>query len=555
MNENMVNEKSYENAGQQSGKNPSEVRYEREDARNPIMRNSTPYFLGMALIYSLCFAFAFYRNFIGITYPLITAVTLGICILFLRKNEISWRKPNWWYLAGSILLGISTIFTTKGFVIFFNTMGILLLITVFMVRQVYCDREWNFGQYLCNLLFFYLCMIPEVASPFIHLGNYLKKCKKEEKQKNKNLKYILFGILIGLPMVLIVIELLSSADQIFSKLIGTAFHKFRSQIVFSPNLFLVIFLLLLGFFGIYSFLSALTLNNMPEWKQKKEKKNPVTAITFLSMVTVVYLIFCVIQMIFLFTGGKLLPEGYTYAAYARQGFFQLLFVCIFNFVLVLLCLSIFQVSKVLKVFLLIFSGCTYVMIFSSAYRMLLYIDAYHLSFLRVLVLWFLGMLVFLMVGVIAAIIKKKFYLFRYCMVVITVCYLVFSFGRVDALVASYNISHLKEDISYEDVEYLTNLSMDVAPALSQYHFEHTCMKKDFESDNYYFRRNQYYENSYRDYYQVEGRELQLYFRECRRCRLDWEFQKVLDATEDMGVRTFHISKYQARKAAEAYFNH
>lgn len=554
MNENM----KYENGGQQEKrdeKNPLGIRYERKDARNPIMKKYTPYFLEITLIYGLCFVFAFYRNFIGITYPLITAATLLVCILFLRKNEISWKKSNWWYLAGTILLGISTIFTTKGFVIFFNTIGILLLITVFMLRQVYNEREWNFGQYLFNLLFFYLCMIPEAAAPFIHLGNYVKKYKKEEKQKNKNLKYILLGILIGLPMMLIVIELLSSADQIFSKFIGTAFHKFVSQIVFSPNLFLVVFLFLLGFFGIYSFLSALTLNNMPEWKQKKEKRNPVTAVTFLSMMTAVYLIFCGIQLIFLFTGGRLLPKGYTYAAYARQGFFQLLFVCIFNFILVLLCLSIFQMSKVLKIFLLIFSGCTYIMIFSSAYRMMLYIDAYHLSFLRVLVLWFLVMLVFLMAGVIAAVGKGTFNLFRYCMAVITVCYLVFSFGKVDRLVASYNISHLKEDISYEDIEYLTNLSLDAAPALSQYHFEHTCMKKDFGSDNYYFRRNQYYANSYRDYYSEKRKELQLYFKECRRCRLDWEFQKVLDATEDMGVRTFHISKYQARKAAEEYFSH
>lgn len=64
-------------------------------------------------------------------------------------------------------------------------------------------------------------------------------------------------------------------------------------------------------------------------EEKKSRKNPVIAITFLSMITAVYLIFCVIQAVFLFTGGRLLPEGYTYSEYAHQGFFQLLFcVCL-----------------------------------------------------------------------------------------------------------------------------------------------------------------------------------------------------------------------------------
>ena len=105
--------------------------------------------------------------------------------------------------------------------------------------------------------------------------------------------------------------MLSSADQIFSRVVGRLFYQLWSQIVFSPNVFIVILLLILGFFGIYSFLSALTLNNMPEWKADWKRKNPIIAITFLSMVLAVYLIFCGIQVIFLLTGGMLLPEGYT----------------------------------------------------------------------------------------------------------------------------------------------------------------------------------------------------------------------------------------------------
>ncbi len=528
---------------------PEETLYREPEQKsiNPIMRNHVPYFMGISLLYAVCFTIAFYKNFIGITFPIITAITLAVCCLFLKKNEISWNKSNWWYVAGSLLLGVSTVLTANEFVIFFNTLGILLLITVFMIRQVYDDKGWNLGQYICNLLFLYLCMVPEIASPFIHFANYINKYKKEEK-KNKNVKYILIGILIGLPILLIVIELLSSADQIFSRLVGRAFHSLWSQIVFSPNLFLVILLIILGFFGIYCFLSALTQNNMPEWKKKENRKNPVIAITFLSMITAVYLLFCGIQAIFLFTGGKLLPQGYTYSEYARQGFFQLLFLCIFNLILVVICLSVFQKSRWLKTLLLIFSGCTYIMIASSAFRMILYISVYHLSFLRVLVLWFLGMLVILMAGVVINIVKEEFELFRYCVSVVAVCYLLFSFGKVDSLIASYNVAQLGNDMSYEDVAYLAGLSADAVPALSKCEFEH----EHFSTNT--AKYGGYTEDLYGNVTGLKPQEDRNgYVSGCRRCKLEQKFQRVLNTADKMSLRTFHFSRYQAAKAAEKYF--
>ena len=81
-----------------------------------------------------------------------------------------------------------------------------------------------------------------------------------------------------------------------------------------------------------------------------------------------------------------LPAGVTYAEYARRGFFQLLFVCVLNLAAVLFIQSYFKENRVLKALLLAISGCTLIMTASSACRMLLYIRAYQLTFLRVSVL-------------------------------------------------------------------------------------------------------------------------------------------------------------------------
>ena len=48
-----------------------------------------------------------------------------------------------------------------------------------------------------------------------------------------------------------------------------------------------------------------------------------------------YVLFCIIQIFSLFLGKMQHPAGYTYARYAREGFFQLLFVCMINVCLVL----------------------------------------------------------------------------------------------------------------------------------------------------------------------------------------------------------------------------
>ncbi len=505
-------------------------------------RRAIPKGIGrMALLYGVCFAIAFYRNFIGLTFPVLTGITLLICGLFLKKNQIPWKRENGWYLTACLLLGVSTALTTNGIILFFNTAGILLLVTVFMIRQVYDDKEWGLGQYICNILFLYLSMVPEVASPFICGAKYLDKRRKQGANgRHNNAKYIVVGMSVGLPMLLILIEVLSSADPIFSEIVGSAFHNLMRQVVFSPDICLVLLLVILGFFCCYCFLSALSLGNLPEWKEQSAKKNPVVAITFLSMVTAVYLVFCGIQLVFLFPGGGLLPEGYTYASYARQGFFQLLAVCIFNFILVLACLAVFQRNRVLDFLNLVFSGCTYLMIASSAFRMLLYIRTYYLSFLRVLVLWFLATLVFLMAGVIGSIVKRQFPLFRYCMAVVVSCYLVLSFGRVDAVVASYHVDKAKEDVCYGDIVYLTTLSKDAAVALSSYRFGH---EKHMEGARTYY--------NYPSHSSADPRKP--YYYGCRRCRLDWYFQDILDTAEDMDLRTFHFSKYWAVQAAKEYY--
>lgn len=88
-------------------------------------------------------------------------------------------------------------------------------------------------------------------------------------------------------------------------------------------------------------------------------------------------------------------------------------------VFVLMCLKYFREHVLLNGFLLLVSICTYVMLASASYRMVLYVQQYQLTFLRILVLWFLAMLFVLMAGVVILIFNHEFPLFRFCLAVVS----------------------------------------------------------------------------------------------------------------------------------------
>lgn len=55
----------------------------------------------------------------------------------------------------------------------------------------------------------------------------------------------------------------------------------------------------------------------------------------MTVLNIIYAIFCFIQISYLFT-KMTLPEGFTYAEYARQGFFELMIVTFINFAIILI---------------------------------------------------------------------------------------------------------------------------------------------------------------------------------------------------------------------------
>ena len=445
-----------------------------------------------ALLFGICFTACFFRAGIGISYPvfILAAIALiqfvGINLRNVRESAETIAVPDSGenkrrgkregsvaipYYVAAFLIAVSVVFTTKGSMHFFSTVAICLLLEVAFLELLFSDTEKgrNFEERCKEVLLLPFTAIANCMTGLIDGFGFLRKMKFF---RNEKVRHVLLGVLIAIPLLIVVVALLTSADMIFSSWTETALD----YVFFSSNPYLVCLLTVVIYVAAYGIMAAasrmMALKQTVADVQKnadtlsgQKGENTLTALTVTVLLTLVYLLFCGIQLFFLFGNGKVsLPEGFTYAEYARQGFFQLLAVTFLNVLILMLCRKPASKNLVLRVVLTVFSACTYIMIASAAMRMLLYIDAYHLTFLRILVLWFLGLNTLLVTGIILAIYRSKFPLFRYFVAATAVCYIVLAYANVDHMVASFNLK-TGESVKVTDMDYLAMLSADAAPVM------------------------------------------------------------------------------------------
>ncbi len=498
-----------------------------------------PFIAVGSLVYAFFYTLLLYQNHSGITYPFWVGGTCFFFFCYLKKCGLTAKKFSVFLLIALLLLGISTCMTDSRILQFFNKTGIFCLFFYMVLHCLYEDKQWDFGHFFCNICTVIFTCFRYLSAPFSEFALYCKAKQLAANKEEGKGKYIFWGILIALPLLFIVLLLLRSADAVFGNLVDRLF-SLPTDSVWGKHAVKIGALFLFAFFSSFCLLYRFSDKNLKEEISDKRTAEPVIAITFTGILSFVYAVFCMIQIIYLFAGLGTLPSNYTYASYAREGFFQLVFVCIINLVMVLLCKKYFRENCALKVILTFICCCTYLMIFSSAYRMILYIKVYQLTFLRVFVLWALFVIFLLVTGALAAVYQEKFPLVRYYVITVTVLYIIFSFSHPDYRVAKYNLDHSfianhnnkQEVIAYtlaenRDLYYLTNLSLDSAPAVFEKLEE---MEKNINLDLYDDLSYDYW-NWYKLYAERMQRE-----------------------NFDMSFRTFNFSKWIAYRKYTYFYD-
>ncbi len=524
------------------------------------MKNNFKFFGLGTLLYACFYAFCMYRNGSGITFPFFMAGSLLFLCFSLDKLTITLRKGSFFYMMSMMLLSVATFCTDDWKIINLNKTAIFLLMMSLLLHQFYDTSKWNLGKYLGSICELVFMSLGEMGRPFTDGIHYYKT----QGKKNKIFWNGVLGVVIAVPLLLIVVALLSAADALFRNITTEMFDWVQPE-----NIFNVLFMIVWIFFASYMLTAFLCKRTLKEEVKDKCKGEPILAITITGLLSLIYILFSGIQIFGLFLGKMQLPEDYTYAMYAREGFFQLLAVSVLNLIIVLCAMSYFKESKILKVVLTVMSLCTFVMIVSSAMRMIIYIRYYYMTFLRIFVLWALVVLFLLFVGVIISIYREAFPLFRYSVAVITMLYLVLAFSRPDYIVAKINVANavhasvdasevkeLQEDLEYgkdffsgpfflgeyyTDYDYLSELSADAAPVLIPYlaelGYDLSIYQEEDILDALEYHENFKYED--RRSWRLSG--FGYYYLDDIKTRL-----------EEFSVRTYNISRHMALLNLEKY---
>ena len=484
-------------------------------------------------VYALFYAFCMYRNASGITYPFFIAGSLFFFCLCMKKLGLSIKKGSVCYMAGMLLLGVSTACTADGRIIFFNHAGALLLMVGFLLHQFYDDSRWGFCRYLGSMICAIFGSIGEIARPFTDFVCYRRQ--KTRRKTGKGL-YVLIGLAVSVPLFAFVWLLLISADRIFMKMTIELFRALNLL-----NVIGFVCTAVVMFFAAYGLLSYLCERHLSEKETAGKRAESMVAVTVALPLTILYVVFSGVQIVCLFLGNVDMA-GLTYAEYARQGFFQLLFVCMLNLVLVLAGGHFFKESVLLKAVLTVMSLCTYIMIFSSGFRMILYIRHYYLTFLRILVLWALVVIFLLLTGVLIQIFAPGFPLFCYGIAVVSALYILLSFSRPDYLIAACNLGNSEgktvhnffDADAYHDYWYLSGLCADAAPVILPF----------LESEGYDMKAQgmEAFWETQMDKRRYEPEEYWGYL----------YLENLHEDVDDMGIRAFNFSRYAARSTLKNY---
>lgn len=423
----------------------------------------------LSLLVAVLYDFLFYEKVAGISYPIFIIVLYAV--MYQRKKEDSLKGAYFqWFLTLTVLALAFTYLLNSNEVL--QTINSILIPVIFVAHILLITekRQYDWFRYgfLKDILHGLVIRPVEHVPKIVHLIPELMG-RDNELTKDSIIKRVLVGIVFSLPVLGAVITLLSSADLMFGKLVNEVLSNVNFADIIKQTL-------LIGFIAVLSgsYLWGLTYSARERVLDRDvdRKMDEVSILTGLCLLNIVYGVFSYIQFAYLFGGlSNLLPEGFTYAEYARRGFFELVVVATVNVAIVLCSLNLTKISEVLsdRIFKILNSGLvvsTLVILFSSFVRMHLYEEVFGYTYLRVFTHEFIIMLFFLLCITLFRVWSGKLNLAKWYIVISLIAYVLINYINVDVFIAHKNMErYYKTGII--DINYLAQMSYDTTPYLQQ----------------------------------------------------------------------------------------
>ncbi|NRD79243.1 DUF4173 domain-containing protein [Bacillus sp. BRMEA1] len=419
-------------------------------------------FLCASLLLGILAEESFFRGRIGISY--IVFIGSAYLVFFWRYRRYSFSHQR----LGGLVLCCIWLLTASYFLndtLLFYLLNILIIpcLVIFHMVLVTSPKklQWNKPLYIVYLLSKFLDCIKYVISIWAHIGTGVKRGVDEGKIVIW--KKVGIGIIVSLPVLIVVLKLLMNADAHFDRLMGGIPDWF--QVVDAETL--IRWIVVLGFtLGFFTFLQILAKKQvtymLPNKSNPRVQLDAIIAITVLILINAVYVLFTIVQFKYFF--GGTLQKDYTFAEYARKGFFELLFVTMINLTIMNSILTFVHVStngmkRLTQIMLSVLILSSSVMLCSAFLRLSMYEEAYGFTFIRVLVHSFMIFLTVIFAYTLVKIWLEKLSLFHFYFIASLLYYTAVSVIDLNRIVVNENI-HRYETTGKVDISNFESMSSD-----------------------------------------------------------------------------------------------
>jgi hypothetical protein len=414
--------------------------------------------LGLALIFN----FLFFGKALGISVFIFVLVLLAEVYLFGKYQKVPMAKSLWLVA----LIGFFSLMPSlhdNGFLTFLNICAALGLLMLFAHDLL------DMPAYLMKIVDYFLLV---VVVPFKMFARSVRTLLALG-EVHSSVKYrevwirVVKGILMAIPLLIIFAILFSQADLAFSQ-----FAKSFVDIHVSERSMQYTVLFIFAFIAGLSYLSYIFFPSKPKPEASDNAGATVTfdkrieMSVFLSLISALFLLFIVFQITYLFGGeSNIVNAGFTYAEYARRGFWELLAVALISLAMLLFAEKYSGAENKHDNFFMIPSLVLVVevlVVIVSAYKRLsLYIDTYGMTELRFYVVGFIAVLFVLFVLLAVKFIEAKSEQFYTFGILLTVVIFLVAINVVnpDAYIVSANIKQYNKTGKI-DINYVGNLSAD-----------------------------------------------------------------------------------------------
>ena len=329
-----------------------------------------------------------------------------------------------------------------------------LAVLEFMQLRSYTDGSFRSIGDVCYVLF--VLTFGKLAD-----GGYALFHKEGEDGSPKRRKTgsVFLGLVIAVPALLIIVPLLVLSDAAFESMVNLLDFEHLGELIGAAILGLGMFFLLFGLL-----FSLPRCEREPAERSERRGVEPIIIITFLSAVALVYVLYLFSQLAYFFSAFRgLLPENYSVAEYARRGFFEMSLLCAINLLIIFLSHLLCRKRKEkapLAVRLLCLFLCVFSLILAatSLSKIVLYVDSFGMTRLRILTSIFTVLLIVIFLAVIFRLFCKKTPYMKITLIAASLLLLLTSYVNVDRVIAAYNVGAYQSGrLSSIDMGTLENL--------------------------------------------------------------------------------------------------